>query len=117
MPAPWPVRRLTAVDESQIEQLAAILIDCVEGGASVSFMHPLTRERALAFWHRVAAGVAAGERALLVAEQIGGVALMIDAKNARAAAWYASFGAVALDDAPLTLLLPLKTIEVALSTK
>ena len=60
--------------------------------------------------------LAAGERALLVAEQVGGIALMIDAKNARAAAWYTSFGAVALDDAPLTLLLPLKTIEVALST-
>jgi hypothetical protein len=39
------------------------------------------------------------------------VALLIDAKNDRAAAWYASFGAVPLEDAPLTLLLPLKTIE------
>jgi len=59
--------------------------------------------------------LAAGERALLVAEQVGGVALMIDAKNARAAAWYASFGAVPLDDTPLTLLLPMKTIEAAIA--
>ena len=50
-----------------------MLIDCVEGGASVSFMHPLTRDRAVAFWRRVAQGVAAGERALLVAEDARGV--------------------------------------------
>jgi hypothetical protein len=41
------IRRLTTVDDLRIEQLSDVLIDCVEGGASVSFMHPLTRERAL----------------------------------------------------------------------
>jgi GNAT superfamily N-acetyltransferase len=50
-----------------------LLIDCVEGGASVSFMLPLTRERAVAFWRKVADGVARGERALLVAEDAGGL--------------------------------------------
>jgi GNAT superfamily N-acetyltransferase len=64
----WPVRRLHAVDDAHIDGLARLLIDCVEGGASVSFMHPLSRERAVTFWRRVAHGVAAGERALLVAE-------------------------------------------------
>ena len=54
-----------------IEPLADILIDCVAGGASVSFMWPLPRERALAFWRGVAEGVARGERALLVAELEG----------------------------------------------
>jgi GNAT superfamily N-acetyltransferase len=49
------------------------LIDCVEGGASVSFMHPLSRDRALAFWRRVAQHVAAGERALLIAEDARGL--------------------------------------------
>jgi ribosomal protein S18 acetylase RimI-like enzyme len=63
--APSP-RRLRALDDRQIDELADVLIDCVEGGASVSFMHPLTRDRAVAFWRRVAHGVAAGERALLV---------------------------------------------------
>jgi GNAT superfamily N-acetyltransferase len=72
-PPPCPIRRLTAVDESKINQLADVLIDCVDGGASVSFMHPLTRERAVSFWRKVAAGVAAGERALLVAEDDRGV--------------------------------------------
>src|SRR6202008_3279824 len=69
----WSVRRLHSVDEAQVDGLAAILIDCVEGGASVSFMHPLTRDRAVAFWRRVAQGVAAGERALLVAEDARGL--------------------------------------------
>jgi GNAT superfamily N-acetyltransferase len=65
--------RLAAVDEAQIEALADVLIDCVEGGASVSFMAPLTRDRALAFWRRVASGVANGERALLIAEDADGI--------------------------------------------
>ena len=69
----WSVRRLRALDDAQIDGLAGVLIDCVEGGASVSFMHPLTRDRAAAFWRRVAHGVAAGERALLVAEDAQGL--------------------------------------------
>jgi GNAT superfamily N-acetyltransferase len=64
----WSVHRLQRVDEAQIAALSDILIDCVEGGASVSFMAPLSRERAVAFWRDVAEGVAAGKRALLVAE-------------------------------------------------
>ena len=69
----WSARRLTALDDAHIDGLADVLIDCVEGGASVSFMHPLTRVRAVAFWRRVAQGVAAGERALLVAEDARGL--------------------------------------------
>ncbi|MEO6525273.1 MAG: GNAT family N-acetyltransferase [Gemmatimonadaceae bacterium] len=69
----WSIRRLHAVDEAMVEQLADVLIDCVEGGASVSFMLPLARERAVAFWRRVANAVAAGERALLVAEDALGI--------------------------------------------
>ncbi|HYD01886.1 MAG TPA: GNAT family N-acetyltransferase [Phycisphaerales bacterium] len=61
------------IDERQVEQLADVLVDCVEGGASVSFMLPLTRERAVAFWRRVAQGVHAGERALLIAEDQAGI--------------------------------------------
>jgi GNAT superfamily N-acetyltransferase len=69
----WTLRRLQRVDEAQIQQLADVLIDCVEGGASVSFMLPLTRERATAFWRRVAADVETGARALLVAEDALGI--------------------------------------------
>jgi GNAT superfamily N-acetyltransferase len=69
----WSLRRLHAVDDAQIDGLARLLIDCVDGGASVSFMHPLTPERAAAFWRRVAQGVAGGERALLIAEDARGI--------------------------------------------
>ncbi|MBI5279774.1 MAG: GNAT family N-acetyltransferase [Burkholderiales bacterium] len=69
--------------ETLIEPLADVLVDCVEGGASVSFMLPLSRERAVAFWRKVAAGVVRGERALLVAEDsegsvVGTVQLILD---------------------------------------
>jgi GNAT superfamily N-acetyltransferase len=67
------VRRLHTVSEAQVQALADVLIDCVEGGASVSFMHPLSLARAQAFWRDVAAGVASGERALLVAEDDTGI--------------------------------------------
>jgi GNAT superfamily N-acetyltransferase len=67
------IRRVAVVDEACLEALADVLVDCVEGGASVSFLHPLDRDRALAFWRLLALGVAAGERALLVAEDALGV--------------------------------------------
>ncbi|ODP31824.1 N-acetyltransferase [Pandoraea sp. ISTKB] len=64
---------VTSLDGEQalaaVDALADVLIDCVEGGASVSFMLPLTRERATAFWRKVADGVARGERVLLVARR------------------------------------------------
>ena len=63
----------TRLDERQLGELGDVLLDCVEGGASVSFMHPLPREKALAFWRGVAASVAAGERRILVALDEDGV--------------------------------------------
>lgn len=58
--------------------------------------------------------LAAGERCIAVAEEVGGVALLIDAKSERAALWYESYGATRLADAPLSLVLPLETIRDAL---
>jgi GNAT superfamily N-acetyltransferase len=76
------IRRLLSVDDAQIEGLSGLLIDCVDGGASVSFMHPLAPAKASAFWRLVASDVAAGQRALLVAEDetgiVGTVQLMLD---------------------------------------
>jgi len=68
-----PVQRVHALDEKQIDGLADVLIDCVEGGASVSFMLPLSRQRAAAYWRHVAEEVAAGRRALFIAEDSRGV--------------------------------------------
>jgi GNAT superfamily N-acetyltransferase len=67
-------RRLESVGPAQLQALADVLIDCVEGGASVSFMLPMTREKSLAFWRKVADGVARGERLLFVAEDAQGIA-------------------------------------------
>ena len=58
--------------------------------------------------------LSAGKRCLLASAEVGGVAMLIDAKNAGVAAWYASYGALPLLDAPLSLLLPLTTVEAAL---
>ena len=49
------------------DALAAVLVDCVEGGASVSFMAPFTHDEARAFFESVEPGVAAGARVLLAA--------------------------------------------------
>lgn len=51
---------------------------------------------------------------LRAAAEVGGVAMLIDARNARVAAWYQTDGALPLLDAPLSLVLPLRTIEMAL---
>lgn len=67
------IHRLETATDTQVQALARLLIDCVEGGASVSFMHPLPASRALAFWRFVLDGVAHGERALLVAEDATGI--------------------------------------------
>jgi GNAT superfamily N-acetyltransferase len=56
-----------------VPALAGVLIACVEGGASVSFMHPLSRDRAETFWRSVVDGVSRGDRILLVAEDEAGV--------------------------------------------
>lgn len=66
-------RMLKAINDLQIEELADVLLDCVQGGASVGFMLPLSRDRAVEFWRKVARGVAAGERAILVAEDERGI--------------------------------------------
>lgn len=63
------IRRVTGPDPAVVEGLADVLLDCVEGGASVGFMLPLPRETAVAFWQGVLAGVGRGERILLVAEE------------------------------------------------
>jgi GNAT superfamily N-acetyltransferase len=67
------VRRAHQLDDRMIDGLADVLIDCVEGGASVSFMSPLTRDRAVGFWREVAIDVARGARALVLAEDAEGI--------------------------------------------
>jgi GNAT superfamily N-acetyltransferase len=60
--------------------------------------------------------LAAGERTLAVAAEVGGVALAIDAKDAAAARWYQRFGAQPLLDDPRKLVLPLAVVADAFQT-
>jgi GNAT superfamily N-acetyltransferase len=69
----FTVRRLETLSSCEFGGLCDVLIDCVEGGASVSFMHPMTLAKAAEFWRGVGASMARGERALLIAEDERGV--------------------------------------------
>jgi GNAT superfamily N-acetyltransferase len=66
------IRCLETLGEREIEGLTDVLIDCVEGGASVSFMLPMSRPKAHAFWQGASASVARGERVVLAAEDAAG---------------------------------------------
>jgi len=59
------------VADVALGELADVLVDCVAGGASVSFMSPLSHDRALGFFRKVAASVAAGDTVLLAAKLDG----------------------------------------------
>jgi GNAT superfamily N-acetyltransferase len=61
------------IPDAALEQLASVLVDCVEGGASVSFMSPFSGDEALAFFRKVARSVAAGDTILLAARLDGRV--------------------------------------------
>ena len=72
----FSIQTLTAInDEVTLAQLADMLIESVESGGSISFMHPVSMEKALAFWRKVSASITAGERILLVALDENGVVI------------------------------------------
>jgi GNAT superfamily N-acetyltransferase len=68
MPQGCTVRSLQTIGEAEIRSLSDVLIDCVEGGASVSFMLPMTRAKTESYWRSMAASLTRGERLVLVAE-------------------------------------------------
>jgi GNAT superfamily N-acetyltransferase len=62
------IRRLNASEGRQyVPALAEVLLDCVAGGASVSFMASLSKTEAEAFFEKAVEGVQRGERILLAA--------------------------------------------------
>jgi GNAT superfamily N-acetyltransferase/predicted enzyme related to lactoylglutathione lyase len=67
------IRRVETLSDTDVDALARLLVESVEQGASVGFMHPLDIDEARGFWRRVADGVAAGDRALLLAEDEEGI--------------------------------------------
>ena len=52
----------------------------------------------------------AAERCIAVTQEVGGVALLIDAKNERVARWYETYDAARVLDAPLSLVLPFAVV-------
>jgi GNAT superfamily N-acetyltransferase len=75
MPHDIHIRRLDTFGEREITGLSTVLIDCVEGGASVSFMLPITPAKAEEYWRSVATSAARGERIVLVGEDTDGTIL------------------------------------------
>ena len=67
MPETIEIRCLETLADREIQGLCDVLIDCVEGGASVSFMLPMSRAKAQAYWRAAAASVTRGELLLLAA--------------------------------------------------
>jgi len=60
-----------AAAAAAVDELAEVLVDCVDGGASVSFMAPFGRDQAAAYFRRIAESVARGETLLLAARLDG----------------------------------------------
>ena len=72
MSAAVSIRRLDVIGDRELRGLSDVLIDCVEGGASVSFMWPMTREKAEHFWRQSQQSAERGERAIFAAEEPDG---------------------------------------------
>ena len=69
------IRRLKVFGKQELAELSAVTIDCVEGGASIGFLLPMTVTKAEAFWTSATASALRGERLVLVAQDAAGVIL------------------------------------------
>jgi ribosomal protein S18 acetylase RimI-like enzyme len=83
MSAPRVVAVEAAAIEAVLPRLCEILVDCVEGGASIGFVAPFGRDEAAEYWRGVQRAVSEGRCVLLVAaspegEALGTVQLDID---------------------------------------
>jgi GNAT superfamily N-acetyltransferase len=72
MPEAIRIRTLQTIGDGEIRGLSDVLIDCVEGGASVSFVLPMSRTKSDAYWLHASASVTRGERIVLAAEDAAG---------------------------------------------
>ncbi|WP_449110771.1 GNAT family N-acetyltransferase [Rhizobium sp.] len=59
--------------------------------------------------------LAAAARSIRASLEVGGTVLLIDAKDDTAAAWYALYGAIPINDAPLSLVLTFDTLRATLA--
>ena len=69
------IRELTISEyDASVPRLARILVDAVDSGAGVTFMHPLAQDVAEAYWTKQKADVAAGQTTLFAAAENGVIA-------------------------------------------
>lgn len=71
----YTIERIKRIDEATGSQLAETLIEAVASGGSISFMHPVSEEKASNFWKRIGESVERGERILLVARDDQGIVI------------------------------------------
>jgi GNAT superfamily N-acetyltransferase len=78
MTDPFRIRHALPGEERSplVDALSDVLIDCLEGGASIGFMLPLARDRARAFWENALSSASRGERVVLLAEDTESGALL-----------------------------------------
>jgi GNAT superfamily N-acetyltransferase len=70
----YAIKRIqSTLTDQDISELAETLIETVASGGSISFMHPVSQEKAGLFWRKISQGVQAGERILLVARDERGI--------------------------------------------
>jgi GNAT superfamily N-acetyltransferase len=69
----FQIHCLQSIGDREIRGLTEVLIDCVEGGASVGFLHPVSRAKAHAYWSKISESALGGERRLLVAEEANSI--------------------------------------------
>ncbi len=75
---PAPVHTIAPLSAEALldcaDDLAALLVDAVEGGASLGFVAPFTQAEAAAWWRTRARAVAAGDLTVWAARDASGVA-------------------------------------------
>ncbi|HPY40804.1 MAG TPA: GNAT family N-acetyltransferase [Thiolinea sp.] len=64
----FQIRAVDTLNQQQINELSQVLIACVEAGASVGFMLPLSAAKAAAYWQDVNTSLQQGERLVFIAE-------------------------------------------------
>jgi GNAT superfamily N-acetyltransferase len=65
----FQIHCLQSIGDREILGLSEVLIDCVEGGGSVGFLHPVSSAKAHAYWFKISESALGGERRLLIAEE------------------------------------------------
>ena len=99
------------VEFFRVPEVARLNLGRHDVGRFRLFRLAVSKSAPAAGFHSLAA---AARRCMRASQEVGGTAMMIDAKDEKAARWYISFGAVPLNDAPLALLLPYSLLLAAL---